>query len=697
MGSKISKAVRSHVKADASVAPTTSAHHDIDTNKRQDPAPELLVCNETDRPAHVFNLLSRDDMNIATTTPNMDSQLRRNSAPIAPVSAPWTEILGITQQRLDSFEQFLAEHRLMAIEYQTEFPGGRQLQIAPPTISTEPTPQCLICCVDLPKDGSKESLKPCRSCQSAYCTACVKKMFIEACKDSSRMPPRCCVPLNIQHAKPYLTDDETALFRVKYEEWCTPDPTYCPVPVCSAFIPDRLMPQSVRNKKQKRVDSGVGTPTSESFACPTCEASICTGCRQQAHPGAMCNIDEFGLDADTTALLKSWGYKQCPKCRHGVKRMFGCNHMECRCGAHFCWVCLENINECDGGCYDEDEEDYGSDGEPDEEEDVQVLPAPDNTIAEIGTAEVPIQVLPEIAEISAVPQPVRPRNLDGGGSRYWADTEHNFGDEPQDDGSQAIWDCDHSYEPYTISFATALTSHTTELECTKCWSTVHPTINAPNTASNSKEKVVPASADRAATFGVRGGRGRGRARYAPPRGLFRADATIGTAPHLTANILPLSQSMPARDFIPMEDVQFSERIIDTYGTIITTTPAQPRRRASLDSAETLLQCSKRGIEFSKPPSVLDHTPLPFSLAHECEYCYAIVCEKCKNDEIAAQEAEQKRKDEEQKRKDEEYNRELEERQREQQEREQQVREQEALASRTFDHEGTIFGALFGIM
>jgi hypothetical protein len=703
MGSKISKAVRSHVKADASVAPATSAHHDDGTNKRQDPTPEPPVCTATVDTAPFLSLYSHDDMNIATsTTPNMDPQVRRNSAPMPPGSAPLTASLGTNQQRRDNFELFLAEHRLMAIQYPAPPPGGRTPQPsdrAPPPLPppVDPTPQCLICCIDLPKDGSTESLKPCRGCSNSYCTSCVKNMFTEACKDSTRMPPRCCYPLNIHLAKPYLTEDETALFRAKYEEWCTPNPTYCPVPVCSAFIPDRLMPQNVRDKKQ-RVDSGVGTPTSESFACPTCAASICTGCRQQAHSGTMCNIDQFGLDADTTALLKSWGYKQCPKCRHGVKRMFGCNHMECRCGAHFCWVCLENINECDGGCYDEDE-DYDTDDGPDEEEDTPVQPTLTDNTTEPATAEVPSGVATETTETNTPSQPARPRNLDGGGSRYWANTDHNFGEEPQDDGSQAIWNCDHSYRPYTIPFATALTSHTNDVECTKCWRTAHPTIHAPRAATSKNEKVIPASTNRAAAFGVRGTRGRGRARgrgtYAPPRGLFRADATIGTAPQLTAPIFPLSQSMPAPTASPMEDVQFSSRIIDTHGSILITTPPPPRRRASLDSTEALLRCSKRGIDFSRTTtsSVLNHATVTFSLAHECESCFAIVCEQCRDEEVAEQEAEQKVKDEEQKRMDESLRRELEVRQ----EAERRDIEQLEMTARPEDTQGSMFGALFGVM
>lgn len=30
--------------------------------------------------------------------------------------------------------------------------------------------------------------------------------------------------------------------------------------------------------------------------------------------------------------------------------MYGCSHMQCTCGAHWCWWCLRSIDECQGDC-----------------------------------------------------------------------------------------------------------------------------------------------------------------------------------------------------------------------------------------------------------------------------------------------------------------------------------------------------------
>jgi hypothetical protein len=192
MGSKLSRAVRPHVKADASVTPT-STHHDIDnTNERlcQDVTPRLSVRDPKSTP------LSRDDINIATsTTHTASSQRQRAMSLTAPGNAE------NRQQLLNTFEQFYAEHRFRAIDYDVGEAQTLPAPLPPVPQPAEPVPQCIVCCKDLPEEKDmnyvKEAMKPCRSCNSTYCVSCVRNMFVEACRDVSRMPPRCCVPINL--------------------------------------------------------------------------------------------------------------------------------------------------------------------------------------------------------------------------------------------------------------------------------------------------------------------------------------------------------------------------------------------------------------------------------------------------------------------------------------------------------------------
>ncbi|MCJ1365158.1 hypothetical protein MMC16_004278 [Acarospora aff. strigata] len=233
--------------------------------------------------------------------------------------------------------------------------------------------ECMICTEAV----GDTSLYPCRRCKGRYCVSCVKSMFMTACKDESRMPPRCCHILQLHSVRPYLSQQEADLYRAKLEEWSTVHRVYCPVPTCSAFIPNRLIPALLsqispqskqddpeenghaageeRQPPSQTVTFGTGTtppsttctPVSSSpptMSCPQCAAQICGSCKQLRHPGAPCNKDD--LDPELAALFKRWKIKRCVKCRTAVKGMFGCAHIRCRCGAGWCWFCQDRIEKC---------------------------------------------------------------------------------------------------------------------------------------------------------------------------------------------------------------------------------------------------------------------------------------------------------------------------------------------------------------
>lgn len=180
---------------------------------------------------------------------------------------------------------------------------------------------------------------------------------MNACRDESRMPPKCCSIIPLSTASKLLNNSQIELYKAKYEEWATPDRIYCPIPTCSTFIPQRLyvkiqvcppaphhdpsmadafrVPSMQNNSAKKDVEPHV--------ACPTCGVSVCTKCRLLSH------IDECpasDLEPGLEEQLRKWKIKRCPKCRAGVRKMYGCSHIECRCGAHFCWECLLPINQC---------------------------------------------------------------------------------------------------------------------------------------------------------------------------------------------------------------------------------------------------------------------------------------------------------------------------------------------------------------
>lgn len=631
---KVAGVVPSHVKAVASpIAPTQQNH------RRSNETNEGGPCqgNETQPLNNIFTLpRPHDDIHLEYSVRETTSSRRRYSEPTKTATmATEVNIHGV--RHLAAFESFIAERDLMAMGAVSEVFATQDAFVPVQEKASdpeEPEVQCIACCAQLPKEKdanyTKEVVKPCISCNSAYCVSCARNMFLEACKDSARMPPRCCLQIHLHIVKPHLTTEEITEYKLKYEEWSTPKPFYCPTPVCSAFISERLLPQ----QKKGKVDSGVGIPTPSNIQCPKCEGDICVDCRQVAHPGSLCANLELGVDAETAALLKAWGYKRCPKCSQGLKRMYGCNHMECRCGAHFCWGCLKSRDECEGGCYEDEDEDDESDFEPDEPEPQSEPDENSNNNdddSENNTDEARVEVAREYDllgtgttteaieqdgnDSSATLRPIpRPRNLDGGSAYYWENQDLDFGEEPTDDVQDATWDCSHSFEPYAISLAEAISTPplTHEMECVKCWSAIQPDIETQSytRASSAVSKTSPNSAVRGR--GGRRGRGHGMvARLRPvayviPRGLVRSDATVGTAPHLVARLPPASRRPTEARSDPMEGIRF-ESEVDSDQSEAT---AGPRTAVSGSNV------------FGNSSSTI------YSVAQCCTSCNLLVCRTC---------------------------------------------------------------------
>lgn len=166
------------------------------------------------------------------------------------------------------------------------------------------------------------------------------------------MPPKCCSIIPLSAVVNLLTNVQIDLYKAKYEEWATTDRIYCPVPTCSAFIPQRLYvdvrhrPGASPNDLPPITTLIAAQPKKEMkphVACPTCNVTVCTKCKSLSH---LEECPESDLDPKLEEQLKKWKIKRCPKCRAGVRKMYGCSHVECRCGAHFCWECMLPISQC---------------------------------------------------------------------------------------------------------------------------------------------------------------------------------------------------------------------------------------------------------------------------------------------------------------------------------------------------------------
>ncbi|KAG9293823.1 hypothetical protein G9A89_019161 [Geosiphon pyriformis] len=79
------------------------------------------------------------------------------------------------------------------------------------------------------------------------------------------------------------------------------------------------------------------------MTCHACGAKSCFTHDVPWHEGLKC--DEFSEKIETEQKPANQAYydrytKKCPDCEMAIEKNHGCDHMKCRCGHEFCWLCL---------------------------------------------------------------------------------------------------------------------------------------------------------------------------------------------------------------------------------------------------------------------------------------------------------------------------------------------------------------------
>ncbi|KAJ6683585.1 hypothetical protein OIU85_007289 [Salix viminalis] len=183
------------------------------------------------------------------------------------------------------------------------------------------------------------------ACGHKFCQSCLVEQLESAMRGRDGFPVGCAHEGCGMHI--WLTDLKSLLPYEKLEDLfraslsafvASSGGTYrfCPSPDCPSVY---------------RVASGM---VGDLFVCGACYADTCTRCHVEYHPFVSCEkYRELKEDPDMS--LKEWckgkeHVKNCPVCRYTVEKVDGCNHIECRCGKHICWVCLEIFMSGDD-CY----------------------------------------------------------------------------------------------------------------------------------------------------------------------------------------------------------------------------------------------------------------------------------------------------------------------------------------------------------
>lgn len=202
-----------------------------------------------------------------------------------------------------------------------------------------PESTCSICLCELEEPQRLEG------CGHEFCRACLLEQCDSAMKSYDGFPLVCAQegcksPLLLADLRSLLGPDKLEeLFRASLGAFVASSSgayRYCPSPDCPSIY------------KVADPSAPVGL-----FVCGACSAETCTKCHLEYHPLISCELyKEFKDHPDSSLLEWKKGkehVKNCPSCGYTIEKVDGCNHIECKCGKHICWVCLvscDSSNDC---------------------------------------------------------------------------------------------------------------------------------------------------------------------------------------------------------------------------------------------------------------------------------------------------------------------------------------------------------------
>ncbi|CAJ0753914.1 21402_t:CDS:2 [Entrophospora sp. SA101] len=203
-------------------------------------------------------------------------------------------------------------------------------------MTEEAKQECSICCEGYLK--LQEITSECK--HNDACPVCIKR-HIEAELNSKgdivqvRCPKsRCTTELTFDDVRRLATKElferyDTLLLRNAIRK--LPDFRWCKAPKCGSG---------------QEHTTGDRLPI---MTCSACSAKSCFTHDVPWHQGLTCA--QFTEQLESKDYTANRAYyerltKQCPSCQMSIEKNQGCDHMSCRCGYEFCWLCLgdyENI------------------------------------------------------------------------------------------------------------------------------------------------------------------------------------------------------------------------------------------------------------------------------------------------------------------------------------------------------------------
>ncbi|KAL7908878.1 hypothetical protein GGI35DRAFT_416663 [Trichoderma velutinum] len=168
-------------------------------------------------------------------------------------------------------------------------------------------------------------------CGCRYCGRCLRENILVGLRSELDFPPGCCdEPFDEATIRLAQRPALVHLFRQLSAEYAvhSGERLYCYDPRCSSFISARAVQPAAR-------DEDDATPVG---ICPSCDKATCAACGSRSHRGLPCQEDVEDEEA-LWDMMDDQELVGCPECGIVIALRDGCNHINCVCGAEFCYLC----------------------------------------------------------------------------------------------------------------------------------------------------------------------------------------------------------------------------------------------------------------------------------------------------------------------------------------------------------------------
>ncbi|KEQ71256.1 hypothetical protein M436DRAFT_65408 [Aureobasidium namibiae CBS 147.97] len=192
---------------------------------------------------------------------------------------------------------------------------------------------------DVRRDKHENVFTP--ECDHAYCFPCLNQLSKQFIRQESTFPVSCC---NHEVSYGQVQKESELHVRIQFaaaqEEYSRHHPYRKIGNPLISISRDRSLTKNFSHTSMTGIISSI-VATSVGAGDTSTDAAVA---QHSPLPTGKCTMGDAGLES----LARTQGWQTCNRCKSVVQLSMGCNHVTCRCGHQFCYVCGAPWKTC--GC-----------------------------------------------------------------------------------------------------------------------------------------------------------------------------------------------------------------------------------------------------------------------------------------------------------------------------------------------------------